>query len=79
MLPFMKPKARDATLIVQERKPDGIKESHSDDSHEPGLLIAAEDLCKAVESKDYSRVAAALKAAFEIMDSAEPSEPESQE
>lgn len=69
MLPFLK-KKRDAglgTMLVQDRKPDETKEQSEDD----GLKLAAEDLCKAVESKDYNKVAEALRAAFQILD-AEP-------
>ena len=69
-LPFLKPRRDGAALIVKNRKPDGTApESHSSDSEDPGLLLAAEDLCKALKSEDYLAIAKALRAAFEIADS----------
>ncbi len=32
-------------------------------------VIAAEELCKAIEAKDYAGAAAALRAAFELLES----------
>lgn len=69
ILPFLKPR-RETGLIIRTRKPDGTSpESHSSDSDNPGLLAAAEDLCKGLEAKDYDRVAKAFRAAFDILES----------
>ena len=73
MLPFLKEK-KVAGLILSKRKPDGsVSEEHSDDDKDHGLEAAAEDLIRALSSKDISSVAAALRAAFQILD-AEPHE-----
>ena len=48
---------------VLQRKPDQEPEYDV-------LESAAEDLCNAVHAKDYKAVAVALRAAFELMDSA---------
>ncbi len=75
MLPFLKPKAV-AGLIISHRKPDGGKvESHMEgDEHQP-LEAAAEDLIRAINSKDSKHLALALRAAFDILSS----EPESED
>lgn len=68
MLSFLKPRRSEASLIIKTRMPDGsTPESHSDDSESPGLIAAAEDLCRASESKDYTAAAKALRAAFDIL------------
>jgi hypothetical protein len=66
MLPWLKPKSQTG-VIIQARKPDADKEPK--DSEDQGLKACAEDLISAVESKDSSRVAAALRAAFQICES----------
>lgn len=69
MLPFLKPRAV-AGLIVSKRKPDGSTEpEHVEGDEAAPLEAAAEDLIRAIHSKDTKAVAAALKAAFEISDS----------
>lgn len=69
-LPFLKPKRSEPTLIIKTRSPDGtMPESHSDDSEDAGLIAASEDLCKAIESKDYTAIAKAWRAGFEILES----------
>lgn len=72
MLPFLK-RTQDAAAAgpVQkiERKPD-------DDGAEPEfdmLETAAEELCHALEAKDYKGAASALRAAFQMLE-AEPHE-----
>jgi hypothetical protein len=69
MLPFLKQKQQ-AGVIVNQRKPDSIKEDSSEDY---ALESAAEDLIRAHNTKDIKAVAAALRAAFQILD-AEPHE-----
>lgn len=70
MLPFLKQK-RESGVIMRVRSPDGIssEQSSEDSNSDEGLMMAAEDICKGVESKDYKRIAAAFRAAFEILDS----------
>lgn len=71
MLPFLKPK-QVASVIVANRHPDpdGTLESQGpEDEMHPGLMSAAEDLIRAVHSKDAHAVAGALQSAFEISDS----------
>jgi CHASE3 domain sensor protein len=66
MLPFLKKKSMDAGLIVQNRAPDQQPQENEEDQ---GLMSAASDIMSAIESKDHKRLAAAIKAAFEICDS----------
>lgn len=64
MIPFLKRKDEasiSAPVDKIERKPDEDKEVDS-------LEVAAEDLCNAVHAKDYKAAAAALRAAFDLME-----------
>lgn len=73
MLPFLKPRPQ-VGVIVRERKPDGgSKEQGMEGQDSPGLMACAEDLIRAINSKDARSVMSALKSMFEIMDS-EPHE-----
>lgn len=69
MLPFLKRQnegSASGPIESVERK--------SDEGEEYDVLeSAAEDLCHAIEAKDYKAAAAALRAAFELCDS-EPHE-----
>lgn len=69
MLPFLKNK-HEASMSTEvdsiERKPDEPEDYD-------GLEAAAEDLCNAIEAKDYKAAAMALRAAFEMLD-AQPHE-----
>lgn len=75
MLPYLRQKqegSASAPIEAIERKPDeGAAEYDV-------LESAAEDLCKAIESKDYKAAASALRAAFELLES-EPHEEGSHE
>ena len=71
-LPFMKPK-QVAGLIIQHRNPDGKPDSAPEDQQDQALESAAEDLILQFTPKTVESVAAALRAAFEIVDS-EPHE-----
>lgn len=74
-LPFLKNKQQSvAGLIMKHRAPDGIKDDMPEEpSDNQGLHSAASDLMNAVHAKDIPAIAAAMKAAFEIMQS-EPSQ-----
>lgn len=64
-----------AGLIISQRKPDGeISPSHSEDNPDQGLEACAEDLIRAVHAKDSRGVVAALRAAWEMMDSPQDDE-----
>lgn len=69
MLPFLKNRPSPG-LIVAERAPDNKDEQNH------GLEAAMEDLCKALESKDYKAAAKAFKDAIDINED-EPKEDES--
>jgi hypothetical protein len=66
MLPFLK-KKHQTGVITQTRQPDEDKEPK--DSEDQGLMACAQDLIDAIQASDSKRVAAALRAAFEIVDS----------
>jgi hypothetical protein len=66
MLPFLKER-KIASVLVAKRSPEG--EETTMPEVDEGLMAAAEDLIRAVHSKDAHAVASALKAAFEISDS----------
>ena len=69
MLPFLKPKAQAAGIMTIERKPD----STDGESHDDGIDACSHDLIESVHSKNIKAVSAAIKAAFELLDS-EPHE-----
>lgn len=70
-LPFLKPKSV-AGLIISQRKPDGGKEEqHQEGNEDASLDACSEDLIRAVTAKDAKSVSAAIKAAFQILDSQE--------
>lgn len=73
MLPFLKPKMKQASGIIMEtRKPDS-----PDEPPDQGLRMAARDLMAAVTAQDEAGVESALRSAFQILDSEEeqPAEP----
>jgi len=63
MLPFKNYREGSVSAPVEsvKREPDEEKDLDS-------LEIAAEELCKAIEAKDYPAIAEALRAAFELLD-----------
>lgn len=64
MLPFLRNKqeaSASSPVESMERKPDDGAEYDS-------LESAAEELCLALEAKDYKGAAAALRSAFELME-----------
>lgn len=69
MLPFLKrtqDAAASAPVETIQREPDEGAEYDAIES-------AAEDLCRGIEAKDYKAVAAAIRAAFQMLES-EPHE-----
>lgn len=70
-LPFLKPK-HVAGVIISHRKADGGKVEEPSDK-DAGLEAAAEDLARAITSKDPKHIALAFRNAFQICDS-EPHE-----
>lgn len=74
MLPFMKPKSIGAVMI-HKIKSDGNQEPmHEEGAHDPGLVMAMEDLKKAMEAKDIMGMCEAFKNAFDIVQSAPDAE-----
>lgn len=61
MLPFLKKRKQDAGIAMEYRKPD-------DEESVDGLEVAMKDLCDAEEKKDYKAMAAAFRAAFEMLE-----------
>lgn len=75
-LPFLNAK-KIASVMMAKTRPDGsVEDQHMEDEHDPALQSAAEDLISAVHMKDSMKVASALKAAFEIMDSNDSYQPD---
>lgn len=73
-LPFLD-KRKVAGLIIAKRKPDGsTEEMHTEGDENAPIMSCADDLISAVHAKDASGVAAAMRAAFEILDSEPPKE-----
>lgn len=73
-LPFLKPKTV-AGLIISQRKPDGGKEEMHDEGDEnQGLEAAAEDLLRAITSKDPKHLALALQNFMDISSSGSSSD-----
>lgn len=65
MLPFLKHnKEASASTPIESIK----RESDSGEEYDV-LESAAEDLCHAIDAKDYKAIASALRAAFELLDS----------
>lgn len=70
MLPFLvKQKMQEGTAQIV--RPSDFEDKESDGA---GIKAAAKDLLEAIEMKDLNRIASALKAAFEILDSEEHEE-----
>lgn len=71
-LPFLQ-KKKIAGVIISHRKPDEASQEQNpnDDS---GLEACASDLIDAIQSQDTKRAAAAIRAAFEVLESEEEDE-----
>jgi len=68
MIPYKNYRDGASSQPVETIKRDSDEEQEFD-----SLESAAEDLCKAIEAKDYKAIAVALRAAFELLES-EPHE-----
>jgi hypothetical protein len=74
MLPFLKPK-RVAGLIISQRKPDGSNEAQHEEGDEMNEMeVCAEEILRAISSKDAKALASALQAAMDISAS-QPEQP----
>lgn len=74
MLPFLKQKPV-AGLIISHRKADGSKgEEYSQGEENHALEACAEDIIRAINSKDAKALATALKSAWECLEVGLPSE-----
>lgn len=73
-LPFLKPK-HIASVIMTKRKSDGTQDPAPEEHQDfDSLDTASADLIRAVSAKDEKGVTAALRAAFQILDSEQPEE-----
>lgn len=68
MLPFLKRERKETGIIVEHRKPDV---EPKDEAEDDSLETAVDDFFKAYAARDIKAGAAALRAAFQIVD-AEP-------
>lgn len=74
-LPWMHNKQKSvAGVIMEVRKPDEGQEPESNE--DSAMLAAAEDILRAIESKDPKHLAHALQAAYDICESKEAPQPE---
>ncbi len=77
LLPFLKNRNQSQVgVIVKERAPDE-KPQESDDISGSGIEACAEELIRAVHAKDTKAAAAALKDAFQVLES-QPHEEQSE-
>ena len=66
MLPFLKKeRPNSAGMSMEYRKPDEGKEEDEGSA----IDACSKDILRAISSNDYKQLSAALKAAFDIMDS----------
>lgn len=63
MLPFLRKQRQVAGISTEYRKPDESKEREMD-----GLELAADDMLRAIATSDKKALAAALRAAFQILE-----------
>lgn len=73
MLPFMKPRPMGSVMIHKVDSEGKQEPLHEEGQPDPGLVMAMEDLKKAMESKDIHAMCEAFQAAYDICESA-PSE-----
>lgn len=74
MLPFLKPKIQTGIVIQKTRASDGEPAEMTEESgDDQDMVAAAEDILRAVSTKDAVLLAKAIKAAFDIYE-AQPHE-----
>lgn len=66
LLPWLKNKKESGSASASTPV---LKREHDEDYEYDSMEAAAEDLCNAIERKDYKAAAEALRSAFELMDS----------
>lgn len=66
-LPFLKNKYKQVGVMIKERAPDSAEEQDVNDGE--ALEAAAQDIMNAIKSEDHRALAAAIRAAFQIIDS----------
>lgn len=66
MIPFMKPKMQTGIIFKERKAEGGISEAQDDDSM--AMEACADDMIRAIHSKDSKMLAKAMKAAFDIME-----------
>lgn len=76
-LPFLRRKNNNAGLITEYRAKDESSEPGSDYNPDSGIEACGEDIIRAVNANDKRAVAAALKAAFQLLSSAPAEEEDS--
>ena len=67
-LPFLNHRKM-ASVIMSRKAEGGVVAEHEEGEEAPELMAAADDLLSGIAMKDAKRVAEALSAAFEILDS----------
>lgn len=72
-LPWLNPQKQQTGISMEIRKPD--ENSAKSEDQDGGLKACAQDLSDALAANNTSRIAAALRAAFQILDSEEESAP----
>lgn len=78
MLPFLRPKHQTG-LMIAKMTPEGHKDTNTEVSKDAGLEAAAADFLRGIEMKDSKKIASALRAAYQILDSEEPEAESSEE
>jgi hypothetical protein len=68
MLPFLSQRRKSDGIAMEVRRPDNM-EGKEPNQDLDGVEMAMDDLCKAHDKKDYKGMAAAFKAAFDILES----------
>ena len=77
MLPFLKDKKMSGAILETRRSPDSAKpEKEEPEGDNEALEACAEDILRAIASKDAKHLALALQAAYDICESSEPKEEE---
>jgi len=73
LLPFLRDEKKQLALSVKYRVPDE-KEPFTENVNDSDLHACAQDIIKSIESRNYKKLAEALKSAFFILDSKQDEE-----